>query len=101
MFIIEDGQCSVISGDGKVELAALSAGDHFGEIDLVLGSRRIATVKTITYCTLLVLKRLGSTAQYEKFCFFVVGSISFFCGLNRGCNMYMLLQCIFAANPCP
>lgn len=63
MYIIEDGQCSVISGDGKVELAALTNGDHFGEIDLILGSRRNATVKTITYCTLLVLKRLKTTRK--------------------------------------
>ncbi|CAD7698056.1 unnamed protein product [Ostreobium quekettii] len=57
MFIIKDGACRVTTGDGKVELAFLKAGDYFGDIDMILGVRRIAAVKTITYCTLLVLKR--------------------------------------------
>ncbi|GMH45853.1 hypothetical protein BSKO_13816 [Bryopsis sp. KO-2023] len=57
MFTIQDGICQVLSGDGQVELAVLGAGDHFGDIDLILGSRRLATVKTITYCTMFVLRR--------------------------------------------
>ncbi len=49
-FIVLDGNVSVKVHDEKV--AELGPGDHFGEVALVTGQRRNATVKAIDTCRL-------------------------------------------------
>ena len=52
-FLIQDGEVSV-SADGA-EVATLGAGDFFGEVALLAGGRRTATVTTTAPTRVLVL----------------------------------------------
>jgi len=58
MFIVESGslKVSVLSGDGKeISFVVLGAGDYFGELSMIDGRRRSATVTAIKSSELLVL----------------------------------------------
>ena len=66
MYIIRDGECVVLSPNERTTLALLRSGSFFGDIDLILRSRRTATVKTRTYCTMFVLKRSISSCFTHK-----------------------------------
>jgi len=57
MYIIRDGSCVVLTEDESTILAVLNSGDFFGDIDMILRTRRMATVKARSYCTLYVLER--------------------------------------------
>ncbi len=52
-FVIEQGN-AVVSADGD-ELATLGPGDFFGEVAILSGGRRSATVTTTSPATLLVM----------------------------------------------
>ena len=56
LYIVARGRAAVIGDDGRV-LATLSDGEFFGELALLHGVRRSATVKTITPCWFLTLAR--------------------------------------------
>jgi CRP-like cAMP-binding protein len=65
MFIVESGslKVSVLSGDGKeISFVVLGAGDYFGELSMIDGRKRSATVTAIKSSELLVLGR----AEYEQ-----------------------------------
>jgi CRP/FNR family cyclic AMP-dependent transcriptional regulator len=58
MFIVDSGslKVSVISGDGKeISFVVLRAGDYFGELSMIDGRRRSATVTAIESSELFVL----------------------------------------------
>jgi CRP-like cAMP-binding protein len=58
MFIVDSGslKVSVISGDGKeISFVVLRAGDYFGELSMIDGRRRSATVTAIERSELFVL----------------------------------------------
>ena len=60
MFIIAKGACEVSIIDEKKNtqiLKILRPGDYFGEISLIYGCRRSATVKSTKYSTLAMLKK--------------------------------------------
>ncbi len=62
LYVILSGSVQVIGIDesGKeVELSVLSVGDFFGELALVDGGTRSATIKTLSDCELFVLGRTG------------------------------------------
>lgn len=62
MFIIESGslKVSVVSAEGKeISFVVLQQGDHFGELSLIDGCPRSATVTTIENSELLVLGHSG------------------------------------------
>jgi hypothetical protein len=70
MFIICDGDVSVMTKDksGKeVQLADLSEGDFFGEVSLLTGKPRTATIYAISYTEVLELKRT-SLPEIEANC---------------------------------
>jgi tetratricopeptide (TPR) repeat protein len=70
MFIICDGDVSVMTKDksGKeVQLADLSEGDFFGEVSLLTGKPRTATIYAISYTEVLELKRT-SLPEIETNC---------------------------------
>jgi CRP-like cAMP-binding protein len=50
LFLVLEGRVSVDIGDEHV--AELGPGDHFGEVSLVTGNRRNATVTALETCTL-------------------------------------------------
>jgi len=65
MFIVESGslKVSVLSGDGKeISFVVLRAGDYFGELSMIDGRRRSATVTAIKSSELLVLGH----AEYQQ-----------------------------------
>ena len=59
LFIIARGVVRVYQSDGDDtrDLATLMAGDFFGEMALLQGEPRIASVRTVTPCTLYMLSR--------------------------------------------
>eukprot|EP00002_Diphylleia_rotans_P034958 TRINITY_DN7574_c0_g1_i5.p1 TRINITY_DN7574_c0_g1~~TRINITY_DN7574_c0_g1_i5.p1 ORF type:complete len:1102 (+),score=233.45 TRINITY_DN7574_c0_g1_i5:120-3425(+) len=57
MYFLSRGQVEVISGDGTVVYATLNEGSYFGEIALLFEARRIAHIRTTTYCDLLMLTK--------------------------------------------
>lgn len=65
MFIVDSGslRVSVLSGEGKeISFVVLRAGDYFGELSMIDGRRRSATVTAIENSELLVL----SHAEYQQ-----------------------------------
>ena len=57
-YIIVKGSVAVVSqppGESERELAVLGPGDYFGEVGMVLGSLRLATVRALTDVNLMVM----------------------------------------------
>ncbi len=59
MCFIESGEIKImkIIGDVDVNIAYLSAGDFFGEMTLITGSRRVASAIAFTDCNLHVMDK--------------------------------------------
>jgi CRP-like cAMP-binding protein len=47
----------VVSGDDETSHGTLEHGDYFGDLSLILGERRIASARALTFCDLLVLPK--------------------------------------------
>jgi len=70
MYFISRGQVEVISRDGSTVVAILKEGDFFGEMALLLGRPRVATVRAVGYCDLYSLDKVAFDrilASYPKF----------------------------------
>lgn len=70
MFIICNGDVSVVTKDksGKdVQLADLGEGDFFGEVSLLTGRPRTATIYAISYTEVLELKRVSLPEIEDNF----------------------------------
>ena len=61
MYFIARGQAEAVNSSGKV-LSAISEGGFFGELSLLLGKPRSATVRAVTQCNLFVLEQ----GDFEK-----------------------------------
>jgi len=57
MHFISKGKAEIIEPDGKTVYDVLSDGDYFGDIALLLGERRTASVRSVTYCEVFTLSR--------------------------------------------
>ena len=60
MFLLAKGACEVSIQDqkkNKYKLKVMRPGDYFGEISMIYGCKRTATVKSSKYSTLAVLKK--------------------------------------------
>eukprot|EP00002_Diphylleia_rotans_P006206 TRINITY_DN1553_c1_g2_i1.p1 TRINITY_DN1553_c1_g2~~TRINITY_DN1553_c1_g2_i1.p1 ORF type:complete len:1054 (+),score=191.69 TRINITY_DN1553_c1_g2_i1:69-3230(+) len=57
MYFLSRGEVEVVSGDGKTVFAVLKEGSYFGEIALLFAARRIATIRALGYCELLLLTK--------------------------------------------
>ena len=57
MYFISRGRLEVIGPDGRTLLGTLADGDIFGEMALVRGQRRSATVRAVDYCDLYTLDK--------------------------------------------
>ncbi len=58
MYLVHDGKVAVVrekAGQGDAELAQLGPGMFFGEMALVTGERRTATVRAAVACSMLVI----------------------------------------------
>ena len=68
-FLIQSGLVKVLAEDqnGKsVDLGTLNAGQIFGEMALIAGGLRSATVETLDDCTLIVITRETLKGKLEK-----------------------------------
>ena len=59
MFFINRGSVSVMRPDGETAVASLGAGEFFGEIALLQGQPRMATITAVEDCEVYVLDQLG------------------------------------------
>lgn len=57
MYFLRRGDVDIVSGDGQVVYKTMSDGAFFGEISMLTGTRRTASVRASTYCDLYYLKR--------------------------------------------
>ncbi len=57
MYFISRGRLEVVGPDGKTLLGVLSDGEIFGEMALLSGQRRIASVRATDYCDLYTLDK--------------------------------------------
>ena len=69
-FLIARGKVEVLrsrSAGRYKRLAVLDDGDYFGEITLITGFPRTATVRTVTVCTCISLERGQFNRMLERF----------------------------------
>ncbi len=59
MYLIDSGEIKIVKtiGDVDVNIAYLSAGDFFGEMALITGSKRVASAIAFTDCNLHVMDK--------------------------------------------
>jgi voltage-gated potassium channel len=55
IFFISRGKVAITSADGTKDHGTLEDGDYFGDLSLILGERRTASVRALTYCEIFVL----------------------------------------------
>jgi hypothetical protein len=55
IYFISGGSAEILSDEGRHSHGMLSAGDHFGDLSLLLGEKRTASVRATTYCDVFVL----------------------------------------------
>jgi len=56
IFFISRGRMEIITKEGEKADSVLEDGDYFGDLSLLLGERRTASVKALSYCELFVLE---------------------------------------------
>jgi len=56
IFFISQGKLEVISSDEKTCFTTLEDGEYFGYLPILLNERRTASIRTLTYCEMLVLE---------------------------------------------
>ena len=59
MFVVAGGEAAVMIGQSKEPVARLRAGDFFGEMSLLTGDPRSATVTAVTDCDVVELTAEG------------------------------------------
>jgi hypothetical protein len=57
IFFIIRGTIEVVSGNDETSHGTLEHGDYFGDLSLILGERRTASARALTFCDLLVLPK--------------------------------------------
>ena len=57
IFFISAGTAEILSDSGRRSHGFLSAGDYFGDLTLMLGEKRTASVRATSYCNVFVLER--------------------------------------------
>ena len=56
IFFLSGGEAEILSDEGRRSHGALKAGEHFGDLSLLLGEKRTAAVRAVTYCDVFVLE---------------------------------------------
>ncbi len=57
IYFISRGQAEIISKDGEKSHGILKDGDYFGDLSLILGEKRTASVKSLSYCEIFILTK--------------------------------------------
>jgi voltage-gated potassium channel len=70
IFFLSRGRAEIVSGDEEESQGSLESGDYFGDLSLVLGERRSASVVARTYCDFFLLPKSAFErirSDYEEF----------------------------------
>ncbi|CAH1786243.1 unnamed protein product [Owenia fusiformis] len=67
IYCVRRGTLEIMSDDLETCLAVISTGQYFGEIGMIFGDPRMATVRAKTYCEILVLNRKNLDEVLEDF----------------------------------
>jgi voltage-gated potassium channel len=57
IYFLSRGRVEITSDNGKNKHGYLESGDYFGELSLILGEKRTASVKALTFCEIFILNR--------------------------------------------
>ncbi len=57
IYFISRGKVEITSNDDKNSYGLLEDGDYFGDLSLILGEKRTASVKSLSYCEIFILTR--------------------------------------------
>jgi hypothetical protein len=57
IFFLSRGKAEITSKNGRNSHGVLESGDYFGDLSLILGEKRTASVKSLTYCEIFILNR--------------------------------------------
>jgi hypothetical protein len=57
IYFISRGTVEITSQDGRETHGTLTSRDYFGDLSLILGERRTASIKSLTYCDVFLLTR--------------------------------------------
>ena len=57
IFFLSRGKAEITSDSGKKKHGYLESGDYFGDLSLILGEKRTASVKALSYCEIFILNR--------------------------------------------
>lgn len=67
MYFIRRGTCEVMSKDMKRVTSTIGPGQYFGEVGLIFGDYRTATVRAASYCEVLMLTRADLDEALKDF----------------------------------
>jgi hypothetical protein len=56
IYFLSGGSAEILSDEGRRVHGTLSAGDHYGDLSLMLGEKRTASVTASTYCDVFILE---------------------------------------------
>jgi hypothetical protein len=57
IYFLSRGRAEIISDGGKSHHGHFEGGDYFGDLSLLLGEKRTASVRALTYCEIFILNR--------------------------------------------
>ncbi len=66
MYVLADGELAVFTDQGRREIARITRGGFFGEMALLTGEPRSATVRAVTPCTVHVIDKRVMQAIFDK-----------------------------------
>jgi hypothetical protein len=70
IYFISQGTVEITSQEGDSSHGTLGSGEYFGDLSMLLGERRTASVRAVTYCDVFVLARQDFDKikrEYEEF----------------------------------
>jgi hypothetical protein len=67
IFFVSRGKLEISSNDGKNTHGTLESGDYFGDISLLFGEKRTASVKSLTFCEIFILEKTDFNKIKEEY----------------------------------
>ena len=67
IYFISQGQVEIQSQNGEQCHGTLGGGEYFGDLSMLLGERRTACVKALTYCEIFILPKDDFTRIRKEF----------------------------------
>jgi voltage-gated potassium channel Kch len=64
---ISQGKAEITANEGEIVHGTLEDGDYFGDLSLILGEKRTASVKALTYCEIFILMKEDFNGIKDKY----------------------------------